>query len=237
MTSLDDLVPPNGLFLRLRDAAGEDWRGYVEHVFVARLAEGDLPEACFRRYLVQDYLFLIHLVRVYALAAYKAETMGDIRQAADAMKALLEVELGLHLEFCAGWGLDEAALVAAPEAEETMAYTRYVLERGMAGDLLDLHVAIAPCILGYAEIGRRIAREKAGGLAANPYRAWVEMYAGGDYAEVARVEAEQLDSLLRRRTGRAADEIDGDRWASLVTTFRQACRLEAAFWQMGLNTA
>jgi len=37
-----------------------------------------LPEQCFRHYLVQDYLFLIHFARAYALAAYKSETLADI---------------------------------------------------------------------------------------------------------------------------------------------------------------
>ena len=32
----------------------------------------------------------------------------------------------------------------------------FVLERGMAGDLLDLHVALAPCIVGYAEIAAEL---------------------------------------------------------------------------------
>ena len=119
---------------------------------------------------------------------------------------------------------------ALPEAEETMAYTRYVLEKGVAGDLLDLHVALAPCIVGYAEIGAALAQAPAVSLADNPYRAWIEMYAGDDYQEVARSEVAELDRLMDRRGGEG-------RRAALATTFRQATRLEAAFWQMGLAFA
>ena len=39
---------------------GEDWRRYTQHDFVRQLARGTLPEASFRRYLGQDYLFLVH---------------------------------------------------------------------------------------------------------------------------------------------------------------------------------
>lgn len=39
-----------------------------------------------------------------------------------------------------------------PEARATLAYTRYVLDTGNRGDLLDLHVALAPCLVGYGEI-------------------------------------------------------------------------------------
>lgn len=220
------MAPQDSLFSRLQETCAPEWRAYVAHPFVAGLGDGTLPEARFRHYLIQDYLFLIHFARAYALAAYKAENLADIRQATGGLKAIVDVEMGLHVKFCARWGLSEAEMAAAPEADATMAYTRYVLEKGHAGDLLDLHVALAPCIVGYAEIGARLA---AGGIPAdNPYGEWIEMYASADYQEVAAAEMAQLDRLMAVRGGPG-------RLASLTTTFRQATRLEAAFWDMGLN--
>jgi thiaminase/transcriptional activator TenA len=66
---------------RLRAANVSDWAAYTQHAFVRGLADGSLPEPAFRHYLVQDYLFLIHFARAYALAGYKAETLADIRMA------------------------------------------------------------------------------------------------------------------------------------------------------------
>ncbi len=57
---------------------------------------------------------------------------------------MADQEMKLHVAYCAGWGLSEADMAAEPEAQATMAYTRYVLEKGLAGDLLDLQVALAP---------------------------------------------------------------------------------------------
>ena len=68
-----------------------------------------------------------------------------------------------------------------------MAYTRFVLERGMSGDLLDLHIALAPCIVGYAEIGARLHRIPTL-TDGNPYGAWIEMYSSEDYQAVATDE-------------------------------------------------
>jgi len=216
------------LFARLRHACREDWQAYVGHAFVRGLGAGDLPEKCFRHYLGQDYLFLIHFARAYGLAAFKADTLADVRQAAAGLKAIVDVEMGLHVKYCAEWGLGEAAMAALPEAEATLAYTRYVLETGVAGDLLDLHVALSPCLLGYAEIGRNLIADKRTRLAGNPYRAWIEMYAGDDFQALAADEEATLDRLMARRGG-------AGRMASLVKNFRQATRLEAAFWQMGLD--
>ena len=89
----------NTLFHRLRDACEDDWRAYVEHPFVLGIQDGTLPETAFRHYLVQDYLFLIQFARAYALAGYKAESLVDLRSAADAMRVITEVEMGLHIEY------------------------------------------------------------------------------------------------------------------------------------------
>ena len=212
------------LFERLRADAGPDWDAYVGHCFVEGLADGTLPPAAFRRYLTQDTLFLVHFARAYALAAFKSDTIDELRRASGTLSALLEVEMPLHLRFCAGWGLDERAMQATPESIELIAYTRFVHERGMAGDRLDLEAALAPCVLGYAEIGERLAH--AADDATNPYREWAATYAGPAYQAVARSAGLSLDGLWAARGSEA-------RYPALLATFRQATRLEAAFWNMG----
>ena len=140
------------LFPRLVAASDRDWRAYIRHPFVLLLASGELPETCFRRYLVQDYLFLIHFARAWGLAIYKSDALGEMRRAQRLVAATLDVEIGLHIDYCRGWGLSEPAMASEPEAAATIAYTRFVLDRGAAGDRLDLEVALAPCIVGYAVI-------------------------------------------------------------------------------------
>ncbi len=212
------------LFERLKRAAAADWQAYIGHPFVRGIADGTLPEACFRHYLEQDYLFLIHFARAYALAAFKGETLADIRHGAETALAIADTEMRLHVAFCERWGLDEAAMAAQPEAPATLAYTRYVLERGVAGDLLDLQVALAPCVVGYAEIGRALA----GSAQGNPYGAWIEMYAGDEYQQTAAAAVAALDDLFARRGGPA-------RLPGLERIFGEATRLEIGFWQMGLS--
>lgn len=230
MTANRPLAPDGSLFDRLRRSCGDDWRAYTRHAFVRQLAAGTLPEACFRHYLAQDYLFLIHFARAYALAAYKSETIADIRDAARSVAAIVDSEMSLHVAYCRGWGLDEAALAATREAAATTAYTRYVLERGAAGDLLDLHTALAPCVVGYAEIAAALKDDPATATDGNRYGDWIETYAGEEYRGVARAAVDRLDELDSRRGA-------PNRFAALAETFRQATRLEADFWRMGLTMA
>jgi thiaminase (transcriptional activator TenA) len=221
---------PGSLFVRLKAAAPALWKAYIAHPFVHALADASLPETCFRRYLTQDYLFLIHFARAYGLAVFKAESLTDIRHAAAGLSAMVDQEMALHVAYCRRWQLEEADMAAAPEADATIAYTRFVLERGLAGDLLDLYVALAPCVIGYAEIGRDMKAAPTTRFEGNPYRDWIEMYASLEYQEVAAAHIVQMDRLMARRGGPG-------RIASLEITFRQATRLEAAFWQMGLDPA
>jgi thiaminase/transcriptional activator TenA len=217
-----------GLFARLRAAAGETWPAYTRHDFVLRLAKGDLPEAAFRRYLVQDYLFLIHFARAWGLAVYKSDNLAEMRWAQSLVAATLDTEIGLHIEYCRGWGLSEEAMAQEPEALETIAYTRFVLDRGLAGDRLDLEVALAPCIVGYAEIAGERMADAGTRRAGNPYGEWLDMYAGAEYQSLAHNAAAALDEQYARRGGEG-------RFPSLAATFAAATRLEADFWQMGLD--
>ena len=222
------LFPPGGLLARLRDANRDEWLAYTRHDFVRRLADGSLPQRCFRHYLVQDYLFLIHFARAYALAAYKSETLDDIRKGLAAATAIADMEMGLHVKYCADWGIGQEEMQATPEAPATIAYTRYVLERGLSGDLLDLHVALAPCVIGYAEIGFALDRDPNTRRDGNPYADWIAMYAGAEYQAVARDAASFIEALAGRRGASA-------RLDSLIRTFGEATRAEIAFWQQGLD--
>lgn len=220
----------NTLFGRLVAAAGAAWPAYTRHEFVLRLADGTLPEAAFRRYLIQDYLFLLHFSRAWGLAIYKSDTLAEMRRAQALVAATLDVEIGLHVEYCRGWGIDIAAMEAAPEAMATIAYTRFVLDRGLAGDRLDLEVALAPCIVGYAEIAAERMADPATRLAGNPYKSWLDMYAGNEYRALAEDAKAALDEQFARRGGEG-------RFPALAAAFAAATRLEADFWQMGLAAA
>lgn len=222
----ESLPLDHGLFGRLRRDAGADWSRYVDHRFVRALGAGTLAKPAFQHYLRQDYLFLIQFARAYALAGYKSGTLEELRAAAAAVSAIVDVEMPLHIGYCAEWGLTEADMQAEPEALETIAYTRFVLDRGVAGDRLDLEAALIPCIVGYAEIAASLRADPATQREANPYAAWIDAYAGPDYVALATRAIEAMERMGQAR-GAAA------RYVDLLANFRAACRLEAAFWEMG----
>lgn len=223
-------APPDyGRAFALWRARAPQWQAYTHHAFVEGLRTGDLPRARFLNYLRQDYVFLIHFARAWALAAAKADTLAEMQAASATVQALVHVEMPLHVQICAAAGIDAAMLEATEEAPANLAYTRYVLEAGYSGDFLDLMAALAPCVLGYGEIGARLA---GGG---GPYGDWGDTYGGADYQALCRNVGVLIDKALLRRLGLCWPDLP--RFAQLALHFDTATRLEAGFWQMGLEGA
>ncbi|GAL36093.1 thiaminase II [Vibrio maritimus] len=214
----------------LINACRAEWQGYTEHEFVQQLATGQLEQKAYLHYLKQDFLFLKQYARAYALAIYKAKTLTQMREAVPSVAALLESEIGHHVAYCSQWGITEADMEAETEDFGTVAYTRYVLDAGMTGELVDLYAALAPCAIGYAVIGKALIESPTTVLEGNPYRSWIELYAGEDFQSGVQVSIERLDKLLKDI------DLNGKRGQELIQVFKTATRMEIAFWQQGLDT-
>jgi thiaminase/transcriptional activator TenA len=199
------------------------------HAFVQGLGDGTLPPEAFLHYLRQDYVFLIHFSRAWALAITKADTVEEMRLAAGTVNGLINEEIALHIKTCASAGIDEATLFATQERQENLAYTRYVLDAGHSGDLLDLLAALAPCVMGYGEIGAYLASAKT----SNTYGEWIGTYASAEYQQLCEDVGVLIDGAVARRLGDGADA--SPRWASLQVRFAMATQLEVGFWDMGLD--
>ena len=206
-----------------------DWQAYTQHSFVMQLANGSLAPPCFLHYLKQDFLFLKQYARAYALAIYKADSLADMRRALPSVHALLDVEINHHVTYCSDWGLTETDLEAEDENYGTVAYTRYVLDTGMSGDLVDLYAALAPCSIGYAEIGRLLAKDQNTKLVGNPFSTWIALYSGDEFQQSVAESTAHFDQLL------AEIDIHSERGQRLIKIFKTATRMEVAFWQQGLN--
>lgn len=218
-------------FALWREGAATPWHDYTHHAFVKGLGDGSLPRSAFLHYLIQDYVFLVHFSRAWSLAVVKSESLEEMKICAGTVDALVNHEMSLHVKTCAAEGIDEAALFAAPEAVENLAYTRYVMDAGLQGDFLDLMAALAPCVMGYGEIGLRLAQKKA---ADTPYTEWIATYADPEYQDVCKTVGAMIDTAVARRIGNLSQS---PRANVLQERFTTATRLEVGFWQMGLDGA
>jgi len=212
------------------EADRQGWERYVNHAFVQGLGDGSLPSAAFHHYLIQDYVFLVHFSRAWALAVVKSATLEEMKLAAGTVDGLVNHEMQLHVSTCAALGISEQQLFDATEEPENLAYTRYVMDAGLAGDYLDLLAALSPCVFGYGQIGLNLQADSPAG---NPYQDWINTYAGDEYQQICRDVGAVLDSATTSRLG--TQPTTNPRWPLITERFTIATALEVSFWDMGLR--
>jgi thiaminase/transcriptional activator TenA len=218
------------VFKILKDKNVNVWLYYTKHEFVQKLANDSLHENCFLNYLKQDYLFLIQFSKAWSLAILKSDNLEEMKIAASTVNELINFEMGLHISLCEKYGISKLDLENTEEENENIAYTRYVLELGYSGDFLDLLSALAPCVLGYGEIGLNLQNS-------NPkismYKKWIETYSSSEYQSVCLNVGKLIDKSFKLRLGE--HYTNTYKWNKASLIFKKATSLEVDFWNMALK--
>lgn len=201
------------------------WDDYIQHDFVKQLAAGTLAPDSFRHYLIQDYLYLIHYTRVMALSVYKSDTLAQMRVGQAGINAMLDMEIGMYLDFCRQWNIPLDEVESAAESAVTIAYSRYILDAAMSGSLAELYATIAPCLMGYAEIGKHIKEQ--GFITGNPYQPWIDVFSSDDFQVITAQNEAQINTLLADASPAQTDKFQ--------RLFNTAARMEVNFWQQALD--
>ena len=55
------------VFNKLKSNILEEWNLYTQHKLVQKISDGSLDKKLYLKYLKQDYVFLIHFSRAWAL--------------------------------------------------------------------------------------------------------------------------------------------------------------------------
>ena len=218
------------VFKILKDKNVNVWLYYTKHEFVQKLANDSLHENCFLNYLKQDYLFLIQFSKAWSLAILKSDNLEEMKIAASTVNELINFEMGLHISLCEKYGISKLDLENTEEKNENIAYTRYVLELGYSGDFLDLLSALAPCVLGYGEIGLNLQNS-------NPkismYKKWIETYSSSEYQSVCLNVGKLIEKSFKLRLGE--NYTNTYKWNKASLIFKKATSLEVDFWNMALK--
>ena len=218
------------VFNLLKEKNLKNWLLYTKHDFVNLLSSDSLEEKYFLNYLIQDYLFLIQFSKAWSLAVLKSDTLQEMKIAANTVNDLINFEMELHIKLCGSYNISKNDLESANEENENIAYTRYVLELGYSGDFLDLLSALAPCVLGYGEIGINGKNFK---IKTPMYKKWIDTYSSDEYQDVCKNVANLIDQAFLLRLG--SDYVNTYKWNKVNKIFNKATLLEIDFWNMALK--
>lgn len=202
------------------------WDQYLHHKFIKELEKGTLPKQNFLFYLKQDYIYLFHYAKCYALLAIKSSNMTELRFALKEQKYILEGEMALHKDILSR-GINPETLDVTDESLVNIAYTRYIFSIGSYGDFLDLLVALSACAIGYADIGREIYKNLDGKLENHPYREWIEMYSNNQFQK----DMDEFKKFLDSYSG----QVNKIRLKKLSNIFGTVIKCERDFWQSALD--
>ena len=203
----------------MREANAQLWERAATHPFVLEMGEGTLPTEKFRRYFLQDYVFVNDLVQTIALGAARAPT---IEEGAPLVKFLAAVgpENDLFRRFFAELGASEAEYSAVSATPTTQAFGDFIVRTAQQGQFIDILTILYVTEGVYLDWGTRLLT--AGKRPESPqiYAEWIDLHGPAVLGELVDWLQSRIDS---------ADV--GNRRPEIERIFRMALRYELRFWQ------
>lgn len=209
----------------LRESTGDIWSLLPRHPFVLALYKGTLPLERFKFYAVQDYNYLVGLIKSLSIAASKANDLRISRLALAHASFLSSTEMENYEKLLKRLGLTLDQVLEAEPAPTNEAYVNFMIATCSTGTTLECLVALLPCYWSYREIAvtnRELLRYNKVEI----YREWASVYLGADYGDAVEEYRRAVDRLW---------ESEGGDLGRLKTIFRKATRYEYLFWDMAWN--
>ena len=207
-------------FYKLKSSCNREWSEYTEHKFLSDLVNNKLPDKNFKKYLIQDYIFLQQFLKILALSVYKSNSFDEIKKSVNFIKGI-DHEIKLHVSYCKKWRVPLGSLNNIQVEKANSAYTNHVLNVGKKGNNLDIFSCLSPCIVGYGEIGFKLSKIK--NWKKSKYSSWIKMYSSNEYQLIAKDNINYLDILFRNSKNKNL--------AKLKKNFKKSTILERNFWE------
>ena len=221
-----------GKFAQKRDLRGilmasvsDMWPEYNNHPFVRGLETGTLDPQKFRRYIIQDYLYLNEYAKVFAVGIAKAKFLDTMQLFSKVIDAIANVEMNVHKGYMARLGVTQEELDSASRKLPNLSYTSYMLRVAYEEGEPEVLAAILSCALSYEDIAKEIVRRNPESVNHELYGTWIRTYSGEDYCGLNNVLASFLE--------RAAEDYSASQVAHLAEIFRECSLYEMGFWDMG----
>ncbi|WP_420708852.1 thiaminase II [Bacillus sp. REN16] len=202
------------------------WNAYLEHPFVKGIGEGWLEKDKFKHYMKQDYVYLIEYSRLFALGSAKAPDLKTMSIFANLLHGTMEIEMDLHRQYAAKFGISSEELEATEPASTTTSYTSYMLNVAQLGGVENVVAAVLSCAWSHNFIGKKLASWP-GAIEHEFYGEWVKMYSSDEFTAL----SEDCKTLINEITsGKPERDL-----AVLEEIVVKTSKFEYMFWDMAEN--
>jgi len=187
--------------------------------FNRELADGVLAEGKFRHYIIQDAHYLEGFARGLSLVAAKGWSADHVVQFAKSAEVAIQVERELHAEYFDRFGVSRDTFEAAELSPACHHYVSF-LQASCAQEAFEVGLAaLLPCFWIYREVGLAIHQRAEPD---NPYRAWIDTYAGVDFSEAVDGVLDTIDRVASDCAPRSLQRMQ--------LAYRRSAQLEWMFW-------
>ena len=187
----------------------------VKHDFVKDLMAGTLSKEVFGFYVNQDTLYLSEYTKVLSHVAIKCYEAEETQFYLESATGIIEVEKALHKLF-----LKEEYL--NPEPSPTCELYNSYMARIVNNYSVEVALAaVLPCFSIYKEVGDYVLENQTN-KENNPYQAWIDTYAGEEFA-TSVAKAIEI-------TNKYAETASVENLKLMEEVFLKTSKLEWMFW-------
>lgn len=189
--------------------------------FIAELMDGTLPLEKFQFYMAQDSHYLEHFGRSLSIIASRIQDITDTLAFIQFAEGAIVVESALHESYFKEFNLTSKGIMQ-PTCHH------YVHTLKSTATLANIEVAVAavlPCFWIYREVGTFIYENQKS--SDNPYKKWINTYAGDDFDVLAK-QALEITNRLASNCTKAQQNL-------MTDTFMTSSHLEFQFWDAAYN--
>jgi thiaminase (transcriptional activator TenA) len=208
----------------LWDAIRPVYSAILEHPFLRGLADGTLPEARFRYYVLQDAIYLRSFARALSLAGVRSGDESTLLMFDEHSAGTIAVERSLHEDFLKDLGVTEGEARTTQASPTTLAYTSYLLKTAALGDYPQVLGAVLPCYWIYREVGKALLED---GSPESRYQKWIDTYSGEEFDKLVEAVLDLTDEVC--------EGLNDSQKARVEEAFVVASRYEWMFWDAAWN--
>jgi len=206
----------------LKTAHSDLWKRATTHPFINELGDGTLPIEKFRRYFIQDYVFVNDLSKTLGIAEAKAPDIASARPMAEFQSALMGAEDALFLRAFKELGVEESEWRSAALSPTTAAFGDFLVRTAYEGGFEEICTAFAVTEGVYMDWGQRLA--DAGSEPANDF-----------YAEWITLHTEQVLGPFVQFVEKVVDAVPESGLERLSNVFKRTLQYENRFWDMAYS--
>ena len=200
------------------------WESCLNTKFLKGVADGSLPEECFKGYIVDDSLYLREYSKVFAWGMIHSRDMAEIRNYYSLLSFVNESEDATRRYYLKRYGITDEEIQPLPLRPENRAYVDSMLAAARDGEgAAECMMACLPCMVSYQWIFQRLLQQYPN-VRQTPFWPLVRDYTSDAY--------EQACQSWLAYTDRICQELDTERKAQCSEIFRECSLHELHFWEM-----